>query len=126
MKATTYHYRDLNGKLVQAGSLGPEWSLDDGAKIATRGLGFMMMPSGGLRYEHKGKPVSVYLYLDPNTTDEGKQFLRDHRREQERLKRLHTQKVEEVMLLADELIPLFEKIGSDRALQLLRDAAEGR
>ncbi len=79
MKATCYHFRDMNGKKILGGSLPNGMTLDAAAAHVANAADVVVMNSGRVSFAHRGLPVWAYLSLDPEQTEKGCAALRAHR-----------------------------------------------
>lgn len=125
MKATTYQLRTLTGEKTQAGSIGLSTrgglDLDEAANELTARLDVIVLPSGHVSFASNGKPVNLYLAIDPAETEKGRAALAAHRQAQEAANRAAAEKEASI---ADELQEAIDGIGAQQALDLLRQARD--
>lgn len=113
MKATRYHYRNMQGLKVIGGTMGDGVDLNQAADRLTGWLDVVVMPSGRLSFAHKGQPVWVYLSVDPAGTDKGKAALKAHNAARRQAEADEQAKQDQLQALVDD-------IGLDAALARLR------
>lgn len=80
MKATTYHIRSMDGTKLVGGTIGMGMPIDLNA-AADRLLEEVELGitnSGRVTFMKDGRPVYVYLSVDPGETAKGKALLRAH------------------------------------------------
>ena len=122
MKATCYHARDRNGHRVRGGSLGggeAGESLDNAADRLTKEYDIIVMGSGRLSYAIAGKPVWLYLSVDPTNTAKGKAVKAEAVRIAEEREAAHAAIAEAEQEELDEAI---SALGMPKVLALLKEA----
>jgi hypothetical protein len=113
MKATCYHYRNQSGDKIVGGSLPNGIDLNAAADRLIAGLDVVVMSSGRLSFADKGRPVWVYLSVDPTDTDKGKAALRAHRAQLDK-------DAAAAAAMRDDLDDLVDRLGIDVVLGKLK------
>ena len=110
MKATTYSYRCYStGVKMVGGSLPKDTTLAQAVGYVTRSLQVKALGADRCVYTHNGKPVYVYLALDPSYSEEGKAAMRAYAKAAEQREREAAAMQER---LEDEVENLVRKVGS--------------
>lgn len=119
MLASCYHYRDMAGNKVLGGSVAGQMDLNAAAIQQTVQLEIIVMNSGRLSYAYKGKPVGVYLSLDPSETEKGRAVRESHLLA---IEMAHNASVESQKAQDLELQNEVNKLGIEKAIELLKAA----
>lgn len=100
MKTTCYHARGMNGAKTVGGSLSYS-SLDEGARFIESQFDVIVQPSGRVTFAQGGKPVDVYLSVDPAQTEKGRAAIAaDRAARNERQREIDAQESELQCMLA--------------------------
>lgn len=114
MKATSYRaINPTTGHAARSGNVVNGLSFDDAAALLAAEYAVAVLPSGSLTFAlQNGTPVSLYLRIDPNQTEKGRDALRAHSKA-----RAETQARDDAKRA--ELLALVDSIGVDAALSKL-------
>lgn len=123
MKATCFHMRDMNGQKVVGGTLSMNshegTDLNAAADHLTNELDVIVMPSGSVSFARAGKPVWVYLSVDPTQTAKGREALRAHEQSSAEAARIAAEEEEERSRALEAAVAA---VGYDKAMALLKSA----
>lgn len=112
MKTTCYHARGQNDVKTVGGTL-KYATLDDGAKFVESCFDVMVLPSGRVSFAQNGKPVFVYLSVDPAQTEKGRAAIAADSAQR-------AARHAEIKARETELQDLIDSIGVDAALSKLK------
>ncbi|USN14530.1 winged helix-turn-helix DNA-binding protein [Brevundimonas phage vB_BpoS-Domovoi] len=101
-----YHTRLKSDNTVKAagGSFGGDFGQETAERLVKAQFTVKVRPSGSLTFvDRQGREVSLYMTIDPETTEAGKAALAEHRRAQAAAQAVEDDKARQVQDLMDTM-----------------------
>ncbi|USN14397.1 hypothetical protein KABACHOK_05840 [Brevundimonas phage vB_BpoS-Kabachok] len=105
-KNVGYHTRLKSDNTVKAagGSFGGDFGQETAERLVKHHFTVKVRPSGSLTFvDRQGREVSLYMTIDPETTEAGKAALAEHRRAQAAAQAVEDDKARQVQDLMDTM-----------------------
>lgn len=101
-----YHTRLKSDNTVKAagGTFGGDFGPETAERLVKHHFTVKVRPSGSLTFvDRQGREVSLYMTVDPATTEAGKAALAEHRRAQAAAQAVEEEKAQRVQALLDTM-----------------------
>lgn len=103
-KSIGYHTRDSQGQKLTGGSFGGSIDLETVNRLVNTHFSVRVKPSGCPTFVSRtGQDVNLYISIDPDMTDKGKEALKAWREEERKREQLQEQKEKELQDILDSM-----------------------